>query len=129
MSRYIFNLLHFSKGGLNALNTVGERLNKLLKDAEIKAPELANKIGVSKGTIYNIINGKTMPKQDTISNIAKELNTTTDYLIFGTDEFKDTIEQQLLEAFRELHYEYKVEIVGETTKLLIKQRLDESKKD
>jgi transcriptional regulator with XRE-family HTH domain len=109
------------------LNSIGDRLNKLLKDAEIKAPELANKIGVSKGTIYNIINGKTIPKQDTISNIAKELDTTTDYLIFGTNEYKDTIEQQLLEAFRELNYDHKVEIVGETTKLLIKQRLDEKK--
>ncbi len=109
------------------MNTIGERLTELLEKADMSVPELANKTGVVKGTIYNIINGKTLPKQDTISNIAKELNTSMDYLIFGTNEYKDKIEKQLLETFRELNYENKIEIVGETTKLLTKQQLDENK--
>ncbi|WP_193774578.1 helix-turn-helix domain-containing protein [Vallitalea guaymasensis] len=109
------------------MNTIGERLTDLLEVKGIKAPELAKKIGVSKGTIYNIINGKTLPKQDTLSNIAKELNTTIDYLIFGTREYKDTLEKQLLETFRQLNYDNKIEIVGETTKLLTKQKLEKSR--
>lgn len=109
------------------MNTIGERLKFLLKQSNIKTPELAKRIGVSKGTIYNIINNTTLPKQDTIAHIAKELDTSIDYLVFGTEEYKDLIEEQLLETFRKLNHENKVSAVGEIMKLLTMQELNEKK--
>ncbi|GMQ64201.1 helix-turn-helix transcriptional regulator [Vallitalea maricola] len=102
---------------------IGIRLSNLLKEKSLSAEDLGNMIGTTKNTIYNIIKGKNT-KLETIENISKTLDISIDYLVFGSNQYNDALEEQLLENFRQLNYKNKIEIVGETTKLLTKQKLE-----
>ncbi|WP_273327628.1 helix-turn-helix domain-containing protein [Vallitalea guaymasensis] len=105
---------------------IGIRLSNLLKEKGLSAEDLGNMIGTTKNTIYNIIKGKNT-KLETIENISKTLDISIDYLVFGSNQSNDALEEQLIENFRQLNYDNKIEIVGETTKLLTKQKLEKSR--
>lgn len=100
----------------------GVRLKSLLEERNINAVKLAESIGVTKNTIYNIFKGAS-PKLDTLNDIAKVLDVSLDFLVFGDEEYRDAIEEELLSLFRELNHKDKVEVVSNITALVTRQRL------
>ena len=62
---------------------VGERIKKCRLNNNITQDTLADLIEVNPSFISNIERGKTKMSMETFVNIAKTLNTSVDYLIFG----------------------------------------------
>ncbi len=116
-----FNEL-FTKGDVILMSII-ERLPKILNENELTVPELATAIGVTKNTIYNIINGSSSPKLSTVIAIAEYLNLDISELIDGKNEVMDKYEDKLLELFRDLSLENKIETIGFVSNLHIKQEL------
>lgn len=66
--------------------TFAERLKELRKRKGLTQKELAERVGTQQGVYTNWENGKREPKYDKVVKIAKELNTTADYLLGLADE-------------------------------------------
>lgn len=49
------------------------RLREVLSEKGVTSAELAGRVGVSKATVSNLINNKTMPSLDTLEKIAEAL--------------------------------------------------------
>ena len=49
------------------------RLKEVLSEKGVTSAELADRVGVSKATVSNLINNKTMPSLDTLEKIADAL--------------------------------------------------------
>ena len=49
------------------------RLKEVLSEKGVTSAELAGRVGVSKATVSNLINNKTMPSLDTLEKIADAL--------------------------------------------------------
>lgn len=49
------------------------RLKEVLSEKGVTSAELAGRVGVSKATVSNLINNKTMPSLDTLEKIAEAL--------------------------------------------------------
>lgn len=93
--------------------TVGQRIRDLRKKHNWTQQQLADRINVSSQVISNWERGYTDPDHDDISRLAKTLNTSADYLLFGrTDpdtgqspvspeekEFLDWVKENLDGAF------------------------------
>lgn len=67
----------------------GERLQRLLKKRNITQKELSERIDSTEATISRYISGAREPKAEVLADIAKVLNTTSDYLlgIENADDF------------------------------------------
>ena len=61
------------------------RIREIMSEKGITSVELAEKIGVSKATISNLINNKTMPSIDTLGKIATALGV-PDWQLFASKE-------------------------------------------
>lgn len=72
--------------------TVGDRLKALRKEAGYTRVELANKLNMPQTTLRNYENDVREPGHDFLIMIAKEFNTTTDYLLGLTENRNATIE-------------------------------------
>lgn len=107
------------------MNNLGERILYLLNENKISRAELSRKINVSKTMISNYIDNKSEPTATVLYEMANTLGVSIDYLVFGHEEYMDEIEEQLLEAFRDLNEDNKVIAVGEIMKLLTMQKLKE----
>lgn len=100
-----------------------ENLNELMKENNLKNTELAAMLSVSSAMVGNYRKGTNEPKLSKLQEIAKAFNISIEQLVNGNENTKNDIEEQLMETFRELNYENKVEAVSSTTALLVKQRL------
>ena len=60
---------------------LGKNLNKIRTDKKISQGDIARSIGVSRGFISNIENGKTNPTLATITKLAKAVGVSTDELL------------------------------------------------
>lgn len=67
-------------------NNIGLRIKKLLERENLSQRELANAIGSSESTISRYIQNKRVPYGDTLTRLAKALNTTSDFLLTGKEE-------------------------------------------
>ena len=72
-------------------NNIGLRIRKLLERENLSQRELANAIGSSESTISRYIQNKRVPYGDTLTRLAKALNTTSDYLLTGKEETETTL--------------------------------------
>jgi len=63
------------------MNTLGGRIDALRKELNLTIQELADKCNISKGYMGDIIRNRTNPSLDTLTSIAKALNTTVSYLL------------------------------------------------
>ena len=68
---------------------LGTRISELLEQRGISQRELADRVGVSEVSMSRYINGGRTPKAPTLVNIAKELHTTSDYLLGHEVESED----------------------------------------
>lgn len=83
---------HINKTKLEGImtNILGKRILELSKIQGISQRELATLIGVTETTISRYIKGTREPKIEILSNLAKVLDTTVDYLIgdsIGSDQY------------------------------------------
>ena len=87
---------------------IQERLKELRQKKELTQVELARRVGISKHLYNKYERNNVRPSDDTLLKLAKELEVTFEYLVFGRDanlptEKSDALapeERRLLEAFR-----------------------------
>lgn len=65
------------------MKNIGERLSHLLKQNGMTQRELAKKVNVTEASMSRYIQGARVPRAETLSKIAKNLNTTTDFILTG----------------------------------------------
>ena len=66
--------------------TVGQRLIFLMDKLDMKQSELAQKIGISKQSLYKYIHCKCEPRAEIIARMAVALNTSADYIVGLTND-------------------------------------------
>lgn len=64
----------------------GDRFRKLREENGYTHEELSELLGMSQKQIWRYENGKTDPSSETVTKIAKTLNTSADYLLGLTDD-------------------------------------------
>lgn len=96
------------------LETIGDRILKLLKKSGYTQKELAAMVGVTEASMSRYLKNEREPKMEVIANLATALKTTSDYLITGEErkeEFgairnlvargaKDMTQEQRMELMR-----------------------------
>lgn len=65
----------------NENNIIGQRINTILAEKELKQKDLAAALGVTDNTISYFASGKRIPNTEQIIKIAKFLNVSSDYLL------------------------------------------------
>ncbi|MBE6112848.1 MAG: helix-turn-helix transcriptional regulator [Peptococcaceae bacterium] len=76
------------------------RIKQRRKELKITQVELAKRIGVTQGAISAIERGDCDPTTTTIGSIAKTLNVSVDWLIFGKEFKKDENSEEELAGIR-----------------------------
>lgn len=61
-------------------------LKKLMIEREMTAADIARKTGMTQATLSRYINGKRIPKINSVIKIAKALNVSIELLMKGVDE-------------------------------------------
>lgn len=69
--------------------TLGERISELISQKGMTQRELASMVHVTDVSMSRYVKGERIPKGPIIANIAKALNTTSDYLL-GQDSTQDS---------------------------------------
>ena len=65
---------------------MGEQLKKLRKKVKLSQEKFAERMGMSKDTIYNYEKGKTAIPHDLIKRLCQEFNVSADYFYFNQDK-------------------------------------------
>lgn len=79
---------------------ISKNLKSLMKEKNISVKELAEKAEVSRQAIYNIVNGTSIPRDDTLALIAKQLGVTLMLLKNGNEQYDyDFFMEQLRKKF------------------------------
>ena len=65
---------------------MGEQLKKLRKKVKLSQEKFAERMGMSKDTIYNYEKGKTAIPHDLIKRFCQDFNFSADYFYFETDK-------------------------------------------
>lgn len=76
------------------------RIKELLQDKQVKATDLAEKVGISKVSMYNILNNKQEPSANTLNSIAEKLDVPFWYLFTDPEEVLKKQELTALIRFR-----------------------------
>jgi len=63
-----------------------ENLNQLMKEKNITQKELAKRIGIDETAMCRYVNGSRTPRIDILTNLAKELDVTIEYLVGEGEE-------------------------------------------
>ena len=71
------------------METLGERIQRLMKAQGYTQAELASMVGVTGAAMSRYINDNREPKAEILANLATALNTTIDYLISGKESSED----------------------------------------
>ena len=66
------------------------RLKEIMDSKEMKSVELANRLGVTKQTISNMLNGRVMPSLETINKIADILEVPMWQIFADPNEVRNT---------------------------------------
>ncbi len=72
------------------LTELGLRIKQCRKTQNLTQEFLAEKINISAHYLYEIERGSKCASLSTLADIASALNTSTDYLIFGAQDFSST---------------------------------------
>lgn len=72
------------------MDTIGSRVEALRLSKGLNASELARRVGIKQPSLYNIEKNNTKSvKGYVLDSLARELNTTTTYLLTGADNSQD----------------------------------------
>jgi len=101
------------------MKTVGERLIFLMELCDMKQTELADKVGISKQSLYKYLHCKCEPRAEIIAKMATALNTSADFIVGLTNVYKPNAKHdedeaehanKLISLFNKLSYEDKIRI-------------------
>lgn len=84
-------------------------LEKLLKEYDISARELARQVGIPQSTLNNYLSGRGPTKPEQIWAIAKYFNVSMELLLFGEDDRPPTLNDVLTEGLFEGWLKVKIE--------------------
>lgn len=84
------------------MSVFSDRVNDLMKKMGLSQKELAMKIGVTESAMSYYAKGLRTPRSDVLTRIAKELGTTTDYLLGTSDSMITSEDKDLLYLQRNL---------------------------
>lgn len=62
---------------------VGARIRQLLGERLMPQSELAERVGIKPHTLWRQLRGEFLARPETLEQIARELDTTTQYLLYG----------------------------------------------
>lgn len=79
------------------MDTIGERIEYARELCNMKQKDLAYAIGVTKATMSKYENNLNIPNAEILCRIAKELNTSADYLLGRTNSIRSHINDDTLE--------------------------------
>lgn len=100
-----------------------ERMFQIMEQKNIKAVQLADKLGISKGVISNWKKRKTNPPIEYTVLICELLEVSIEYLITGEENNKNLDlnenEQEMLEKFNQLPEREQIKIIG-----IVEERLE-----
>lgn len=68
------------------MTTIAERLIYLMDNLDMKQTELAERIGISKQSLYKYLHCKCEPRAEIIARMAMALNSTADFIVGLTDD-------------------------------------------
>ncbi|ABR33789.1 helix-turn-helix domain-containing protein [Clostridium beijerinckii] len=74
------------------MKTIGEKIQILREERNLKQKELAELAGITEATLSRYENGKREPKGEIISKLANVLNVSTDYLLGRNDIITSSVE-------------------------------------
>ena len=83
------------------MKNIGERLSHLLKQNGMTQRELAKKVNVTEAAMSRYMQGTRVPRAETLSKMAKNLNTTTDFILTG--ENLTPLEESFSKDFYEMY--------------------------
>ena len=123
------------------METIGDRIKKLRKLNHLTLQEVAEVLGTSKGNISNYENNVFKPSADSVIELSKLFNVTTDYILTGissTDaknkpesdiRYNFTNEEQyIIHLYRQLSERSKIKLEGYIEGEIIRQN-ENSKKE
>ncbi len=84
------------------MSIFSERVTTLMKKSGLSQKELAAKAGVTESAMSYYVNGARTPRSDVLTRMAKELGTTTDYLLGTSNEINTEENTELLYLQRNL---------------------------
>lgn len=67
------------------MEKIGDRIMELMKRTDYTQKELASMVGVTEAAMSRYLRNEREPRMEVIANFATALNTTSDYLINGTE--------------------------------------------
>ncbi|HCZ5923382.1 TPA: helix-turn-helix transcriptional regulator [Staphylococcus aureus] len=65
---------------------IAQRINALRLDAELSQIEFGKRLGVGRLAVCRWENRAQLPKMEAIRKLAKEFNTTPEWILYGSDE-------------------------------------------
>ncbi len=68
------------------MEKIGDRMMELMKRTDYTQKELASMVGVTEAAMSRYLRNEREPRMEVIANLATALNTTSDYLINGTED-------------------------------------------
>ncbi len=115
------------------MKTISNRLVFLMENLDMKQTELAEKIGISKQSLYKYLHCKCEPRAEIIAKMAVVLNTSADYIVGLTNDCRPIIrtseseirakeENEFLSKFRNLSTEDKIRIEERINIMLEKEQ-------
>ena len=108
------------------MTTLAERLIFLMENMDIKQTELADKIGISKQSLYKYLHCKCEPRAEIIARMAKALNTSADFIVGLTNNYNSVIYDKMQEANckKETELLMKIYKLSERDKIRLEERID-----
>jgi len=100
------------------LDTVGQRLIFLMELSDMKQTDLADKIEISKQSLYKYTHDLCEPRSEVILRMAKALNTSADFIVGLTNKH----EPHNIDNEKEASFKKENELLAELNKLSAENR-------
>ncbi len=84
------------------MSVFSARIISLMNSRGLSQKELATKVGVTESAMSYYVKGVRTPRSDVLTRMARELGTTTDYLLGTSCAIQDTENKELLYLQRNL---------------------------
>lgn len=108
------------------MTTVSERLIFLMENMDMKQTELAERIGISKQSLYKYLHCKCEPRAEIIARMAKVLHTSADYIVGLTNDSAPRVTDESHEKSMQLESDVicKFRRLSREDRIRIEERID-----
>ena len=108
------------------MNTIADRLIFLMENLDMKQTELADRVGISKQSLYKYLHCQCEPRAEIIARMANVLNTSADFIVGLTSNHKPIIYNTDKEdiILKEMRLLIKFRKLSPIDKIRIEERID-----